>query len=161
MKYWLAGLYDAWLWEAFVSSKQKPKFHYSKEDIIHHPKYLSVSSWNQPEWANTLRIIQAHMCLSVHTSLLHPDCFVSVESPAGFHVAWLFDIPSIIDLSQLYIIPTLCMLLLNQKWNTFYKLNVLFEIRDTDFLFYYRFSSFSLCTGLSKLLLLLLLIWLI
>lgn len=74
---------------------------------MHHPKYLAVSSCNQceSEWAITLRIIQAYMCLGVHTSMLHPDCFVSVESPAGFHVAWLFDIPFIIDFfSQLYII---------------------------------------------------------
>lgn len=99
---------------------------------MHHPKYLTVSSWNQceSEWADTLRIIQAHMCLSVHTSMLHSDCFVSVvESPAGFHVAWLFDIPSIIDLSRLYIIPALSMLL-HQRLNTFYKITFLLKIKD-------------------------------
>lgn len=93
---------------------------------------LEISLNGQTHWG-----LYRHTCLSVHTSLLHPDCFVSVESPAGFHVAWLFDIPSIIDLSQLYIIAALSMLILHQKWNAFDKPNVLLEIRDTDLFIFF------------------------
>lgn len=115
---------------------------------------LEISLNGQTHWG-----LYRHTCLSVHTSLLHPDCFVSVESPAGFHVAWLLDIPSIIDLSQLYIIAALSMLILHQKWNAFDKLNALLEIRDSDSdiynIIFYCFSSFSLHKTQQKLLLLL------
>lgn len=85
---------------------------------------ISVKVNGQTHWG-----LYRHTCLSVHTSMLHSDCFVSVESPAGFHVAWLFDIPSIIDFSPLYIIPALSMLL-HQRLNTFYKIKFLLKIKD-------------------------------
>ncbi len=84
---------------------------------------ISVKMNGQTHWG-----LYRHTCLSVHMSMLHSDCFVSVESPAGFHVAWLFDIPSIIDLSPLYIIPALSMLL-HQRLNTFYKIKFLLKIK--------------------------------